>query len=410
MSFVSTIGTQKTPANPVDVLLGPSLGLPAVPTNVILIGNMGATGGSTGVISASGYSTPYTAVQIVNRGSVAAASSEAFLKFGSGSELAKMVIAAVQAVAGGSNFPAITAIPLASGVTTLNAQAIAALDPLPGIPFVATQFDAQSDQTNTNLLVAEIATMSGALRTPQGQFGAFGVGATMATAPLNASTLKEYNTQFFVPIFFYDSGSLGANPYSVGETAAAAAAVLAANPVPFNGLDSVAVPGVPTPLNQADWLTVGGGLQSEAVLGQGWVPMRVLVSGQVAFVRTVTSRIFLADGVTPATAYFDVQDFESLYFFRDTVATRFAQPDFMNQKASQGNAKAAKGEVIRLAQVFQDQGMFQAVSELSPLIQIQNNQQQRGRFDIYVPVNVVPNLHEIATDIVGTTLFDNFTA
>ena len=407
--FVSTIGTQKTPANPVDVLLGPSLGLPAVPTNVILIAQMGATGGPTGGGTASGTAFPYTAVKMVNVGNVAAASGEAGTKFGNGSFLAQNVIAAVTAVAGGSNFPAITCIPLPAGESpSLNTQAIAALDPLPGIPFVATQFDGGTDTVNRTALINEVATMSGALRTPQGQYGAFAVMANMNVPYNSANLLPTPNSQFFVGVSMYDSGSLGANPYNVGQLAAAAAAILAANGVPFNGLDSVPIPGVTAPANQADWITVGGGLQSEAVLNQGWTPVRILVSGQAAFIRTVTSRIFLSDGMTPVSSYIDVQDFESLYFFRDTVATRFAQPDFQNQKASNQNAKAALGEVIRLEQEFQDQGMFQAVSQLSALTQVQTNPSQRGRFDIYIPVNVVPNLHEIATDVVGTTLFDSF--
>lgn len=411
MTFVSTIGTQKTPANPVDVLLGPSLGLPTVPKSVVLIGAMGATGGPTGGGTASGTQFPYTVVSIVNVGSVPAASTEAITKFGSGSVLAQMVIAAVTAIASGSNFPPITCIPLPQGATgfggTSNNTALNVLDPLPGILYVATQFDGSSDATNRAALVTEVTNMSGALRTPQGQYGSVAVMANMNQPTI--ATLPKVNTQFFIGIYMYDSGSLGANPYSIWQTAAAAAAVMAANPVPFNGLDAIPVPGVPAPLNMADWLTVGGGLASEAVLNQGWTPLRVLANGTVAFVRTVTSRLTLSDGVTPVTSYFDVQDFESLYFFRDTIATRFAQPDFANQKASVGNAKAAKGEVLRLMQVFEDQGMFQSVSQLSALVKVQTNPSQRGRFDIYIPVNVVPNLHEIASDLVGTTLFDNFT-
>lgn len=404
MTFVTTIGTQKTPANPVDILFGPSLGLPTVPKGLVLIGQMGPTAGAPASGVASGTAVPYAVVPIVSVGSVAAASAECLLKFGSGSTLLAQVVAAVTANAAGPNYPPITCIPLPQNATVLG-NSMTTLDTLPGILFVATPFDGSSDTANRTALINEVTLMSGAQRTSQAQYGSFAVMANTTQATI--ASLPAPNSQFFVGVYFYDSAG---NPYSVAQVAAATAAIMAANPVPFNGLNGVAIPGMTAPVNQTDWLGVGGGLASEAVLNKGWTPLKVLPNGTVAFVRTVTSRIFLADGVTPATAYYDVQDFVTLYFFRNTIATRFAQPDFQNHKASSGQAKLAKGEVLRLMQVFEDQTMFQAVAQLSSQVIVQTNASQRGRFDVYIPVNVVPNLNEIATDIVATTQFDAFTA
>lgn len=406
MSFTTTIGTQKTPANPVDVLLGPQQGLPNAQNTLILIGAMGPTGGPSGGGSASGTSLPYNVITINNVGSVSAASGECVTKFGNNSVLTNMVLAAVAANASASSFPPIKAIPLPQGASNFGTtnQALTALDNQQ-CSYVATQFDGSTDTANRTALLTEVQAMSGAQRTSNAQYGTTAIMANTSNA--TPSSLPQTNSQFFMGVYMYDSS--GANPYNVGQIAAASAAVLAANPRPYNGLDSVAVPGITAPSNIADWISVGGGATSEVVLNQGWTPLRVLPNGTVAFVRTVSGRTFLSDGVTPVTSYIDQQDFQVLYDFRATVATRFAQPDFQNQKASQGAAKRAKGEVIKMMQTFQDLGMFQAVSQLAPLVQVQTNTSQRGRFDVYIPVNVVPNLHEIATDIVAGTLFDSFT-
>lgn len=407
MAFTSTIATQKTPANPVNITLGPEQGLPNAIKTVVLIAAMGPTGGPTGGGSVSGTESPYTQVTINNVGSVAAASAEVVTKFGDGSELANMVLAAVRANAAGPNFPPIKCIPLPEGATDFggvdNNEALLVLDRVQGICYVATQFDGATDDTNREALLEEIEIMSGATRTSNAQYGSFGV---MANTTEAIDDLPQTNTQYFVGIYLYDSEG---NPYSVGELAAAGAAKMASNPVPFNGQDYIEIAGISAPENMNDWLTVGGGLESETVLNQGWTPLRVLPNSTVAFVRTVTGRLFQTDGVTAVTSYFDTQDFDTLYYFRQTIATRFAQPDFINQKASQDTARAAKGEVIRLMQVFEDQGMFQSVSELAELVVVQTNPSQRGRFDVYIPVNVVPNLHMIATDVEATTLFDQFT-
>ena len=408
MSFVSTIGVQKTPGNPVNVLLGPQTGLPAPLTTLVLVGAMGASGGPTGGGTVSGTATAYTQVSVTNIASLSAASAEVATKFGQGSTLALMVLAAVTANAAGPNFPPITCVPLPLGATGFgggsNNQALLVVDKIPGITFVATQFDGSSDATNRAALIAEVTTMSGAARCANAQYGAFCVMAN--TTQATYASLPQPNTQNFIGIYLYDSSG---NPYTVGQLASAAAAVIAANPVPYNGLDTIVIPGVTAPVNQNDWITVGVGLQSESILTVGWTPLRVLPNATVAFVRTVTSRLYLSDGVTSVTAYYDVQDFQVLYFFRETVAVRFAQPDFINQKASIGTATAAKGVIIGLMQTFQDQGMFQGVSQLARQVIVQTNQSQLGRFDIYIPVTVVPNLHMIATDVVAGTQYDFFT-
>ena len=403
---LTSIGFQKTPARPVEITFAANGGLPNPNQTLGLIGHMGPTSGA-----GSGSAIPYQVVVINNVADATAGAAEANAKFGAGSELAEMVIAAIQAneAEGNANFPQITCVPLAQSDTDFGTPngagvgaALAACDKFE-CEFLVSPYDG-NNQTLTNKLIAQAKAMSAAGRFQNGQYGTIAVAANLSVT--DPSTLFKYDTQYLSPVWLRDTGS---NPYSLGELAAAYAALLGGNLVPFNPVDNSQVGDVTAPANNADWITVGAGLESESCLNQGWTPLRVLPNGQVAIVRSVTSRLTTGDGVTAVTAYYDVQDFQVLYFFRKTVAARFNQPDFTNVKASQGEATLARSEVIRLASEFEDQGMFQNVAGLAPQIVVERNASDRSRFDVFIPVNVVPGLHVIASNVQATTVGDVFT-
>lgn len=390
---LTSIGSQKTPARPVEITFAAETGLPSDNQELLLIGH--AASGATGTNSI---------VSINNVASVADATEEAETKFGSGSELAKMVIAAVTANQGGGTFPSIKTCPLASDETSIPTAAQTAIQAVKA-EFLVSPYDGQDDTTERDLVKAMALAMSGAQRVSNNQFGTFGViGNFNVTDP---SVLTQFDTQYLIGIWLRDSGS---PDYSVGELAAAAAAKMAANVIPYNPLDDVTIGGVDAPADSGDNITVGAGLESEACLNRGWTPLFVKPNGEVAFVRTVTGRLS-ADGTgSPVvTAYYDVQDFQVLYFWRKTLYTRFAQPDFKQTKASNDAARTLKSEAIRLAQTFEDQNMFQAVGQLAKSFQVERNVSDRHRFDFKTPVNVIPGLHVVATNVEATTLFDVIT-
>lgn len=389
---LTDIGTQKTPGRPVEITFAPETGLPSPDQTLVLIGH--AASGATGI---------YQVIPISNVGSVTAASAEVAQKFGNGSELAKMVLAAVNSlVTQSTNFPTLKCIPLAYSDVDFG-QALTTLQTIEA-EYAVSPYDGNSSALRTALLNA-CKTMSGAQRTDNSQFGTIGVVFNRTIA--DPSTLPIFDSQYLQGVWLYDSGSPA---YSIGEMASAAAAIEASNLAPFNPLDSVVIPDVAAPAAMADWPTVGAGLESEAALNQGWTPLYVKPTGDVAFVRTVTGRLSVdGSGAPLVTAYYDVQDFNVLYFFRKTVWTRFSQPDFTQRKASANTAQIIKSEVIRLMQQFQDQNMFQAVQQLAQLVQVERNISDRSRFDVLVPINCIPGLHLIATNIQATTLFDSIT-
>lgn len=394
---LTSIGSQKTPGRPTEITFAADTGLPSDLQEVLLIGHAGE--------SATGTNT---VVSISNVADLAAASGEVAAKFGEGSELAKMVLAAVRANEGGSTFPRLKACVLASDATDIPTAAQNAVKAVKA-EFVVSPYDLSTDSANRTVLKSLALTMSGAQRVQNNQFGTFGVGANMSV--VDPTTLNKFDTQFLIGVWKRDTGT-GPNEteYSLGEVAAAAAARMASNGVPYNPLDDVTINGIPAPALESDWPTVGAGLDSESCLARGWTPLFVKPNGEVAFVRTVTGRLS-ADGTgTPeVTSYYDVQDFQVLYFWRKTLYTRYSQPDFKQTKASAAAGRELKSEAIRLAVQFEDQNMFQAVSQLAKRFQVERNASDRHRFDVKTPVNVIPGLHVVASNVEATTEFDVIT-
>lgn len=390
---LTSIGSQKTPGRPIEITFAADTGLPSDSQEVLLIGR-----------AASGATGTNTVITINNSGDLSAASTEVATKFGAGSEMAKMVLAAIAANSGASTYPQLKACPLASTETTIPTAAQTAIKAVKA-EFIVSPYDMSTGTTERTILTTLAQTMSGAQRVDNNQFGSFGVAANFSVT--DPSNLYQFDTQYLIGVWLRDSGS---NTYSLGELAAAAAAKIAGNGIPFNPLDDVSVSGVTAPASSADWITVGAGLESETALNKGWTALYVKPNEEVAFVRTVTGRLS-ADGTgTPVvTSYYDVQDFQVLYFWRKTLWTRFSQPDFKQTKASAGTAILLKSEAIRLAVQFEEQQMFQSVNQLAKYFEIERNASDRSRFDIKTPVNVIPGLHVVATNVVATTLFDVIT-
>lgn len=389
-----TIADQKTPGRPVEIEFDAFTGIPSANQELLLIGHV-----------ASGTTGTYTVVTISNVADPSAAETEAEGAFGTGAELAKMVVAAINAnyLEGRSNYPSIKCIGLEYGDADFGSGDIA-LDVAKNVKaeFVVSCYDA-TDETLTGKLKDHCAAVSGAQRVENNQFGTIGVAANFDED--TPADLFEYDTQYLTLAYLRDTGS---NAYTVGELAAAYAGALAGNAVPFNPVNGFVLGGVTAPADSADNLSIGAGLESETVLGQGWSPLRVKPNGDVAIVRSVTSRT-TTNGTTAVQAYYDVQDFQVLYYWRKTIYTRLTQPDLTNVKASNETAREIKSELVRLAQLFQDNNLFQAVDQLAKQFTVTRSNSDRHRFDVVTPVNVIPGLHVVASTIKAGTQYDTVT-
>lgn len=398
---LTSLEDRKTPSRPVEIAFAPETGLPDDAQGLVIIGHRGddAASGSSGI-------EDYVAVEISNVASLEAASGEVGEKFGDGSEIAKMILAAVRANEAAGTHPAITAIPLAFDDTGFGASdaALTAAKRLTGKNYLVSPYEGD-DATLLGKLFTAAEVMSGPDRTDNQQFGSFGIAHIRDV--LDPADLPSPDTYNGILTWLPDSGEDDDAPaYSVGEVASACAAKMAANNRPYNPLDSITIEGVDAPALSAEWITVGNGLESEISLVKGVTPLRVKANGEVAFVRTVTTRI--TNNGTPVTAYYDVQDFNVLFDWRKTVWTRASQPDFTNVKASQAKAQDFNGEMIRLATVFETLEMFQNVGLLAKYFQTQRRVSDRSAFESVTPVNVIPGLHNILVRIEAGVQFDTF--
>lgn len=401
MGNLNDISDRLTPSTPIDLTFDADTGLPSDLQTVILIGHRAAG-------ASSGTAVNYQVVNIDNAGDPVAASGEVATKFGDGSELAKMVLAAINSIAatGDSDFPTIQCVPLQNSDTDFGATD-AALTAVSRVhaDFVVSPYDA----TNTVLrgkLNSTCATMSGAERVMNNQYGTIGVAFNRSVS--DPSTLDSPDSQYLSLHWMPDTGTGGNAPaYSIAEMAAVAGARMAGTTVPFNPQDSTVLGNVAAPAQTSDWITVGLGLESETALQKGWSPWKVKPNGDVAFVRTVTARI--TNNGVPTKAYIDVQDFQVLYYWRKTQFARVQQPDFQNRKASKQKLQDYRAELIRLAGVFEDQNMFQNVALLAPQFQAARSTTDRSRFDSKTPVNVIPGLHVLANNTAAGTQFDTVT-
>lgn len=393
---LTSIANQLTPGRPTQITFGPQTGLPNSTMAVLIIGHMAASGSAaSGTQSATGA---YIPLNLVNVADPVAASGEAAGYFGAGTELAAMIVAAVKANQDTGNFVPLVACPLAPADADLS-KVVNAIDKQP-VSFVVSPFDANNNAIHTPM-ITEVIAMSAAGRVQNNQYGSFLVACNRNAA--SPSTLFKYDTPAMIGIWLRDTG---VQAQLIGEVAASCAAQLAGLQIPFNPINGRVLGNVNAPLAQADWISVGAGLESETALAQGWSPLRILPNGTVAWVRSRTARVTTGDGVTAVTGYFDVQDFLVLYYWRKTLVTRFNQPDLTQTKASAQAAQLILAEVIRLAGTFEDQNMFQDIKDLAKLFLVQRNLTDRSRFDVYTPVNVIPGLMVIATNIQASTQGD----
>jgi len=371
-------------------------GLVAANNTLVLIGHMAATG------SSATANVPYT---VNNYGDEVAAATECDTEFGSGSEIGKMVLAAIKAVKYSDldNLvqPPIVVIPIANGDDSSNlAATLAANQQLP-IPFSAIPY-APSDATALSSYKAHLLLVSGQDRGSNGQFGSFGTMASLDTLTNVQTQGASAASQYIMIPWLRDAGAANA----VYEVAAAYAAMCAACQVPFLPLNGNIIGKLLQPAARSDWHTAGDTGTEALGLAAGVVPLLCDNSGNVKISRTITS--YGPTPGTPAASYYDMQDWQTLYYVRENAWVLCQQTRYKRTRMTEAVLKNLRSEIVAQLKTLEGLGMLQYIDKLSSQFTINSVAGDRFAAVYNFPLNVVPGFHNKGIGIEGTDQFDTF--
>jgi phage tail sheath gpL-like len=394
---LTNIANRLTPSTPIEITFGQQ---PVATGRKIasLIGHRAAAGGT---------GTTYSVYEVANVGDPTAAKTEVDAIAGTGSELGKMAEAFVKAnsIPGRSNFPPFRIVLLANADADYGPadEALEALKPLRS-DLIVSPYDAQPTALLRTKLTDLCALISGPDRDANGQFGSTAVMASIV-ASASALAINADNKYLTIP-YLQDTSVVKSQPAAI--VASCIAAIMLGSVFPYLPLMDQEAGGLIPPALKSDYILSGSTELSELALVAGLAPLKVDAAGRVRMIRSRLTKV-TTDGITPATAYFDWQDMQVLYDFRESVFLRLQQPDLKPKKASITTAKLIKDEILRIAKSFEEAEAFQSVNALAPQFIVQPSASSRGRFDFKIPVNVLPGLQVVAGNIEASTQFDAFT-
>jgi phage tail sheath gpL-like len=366
---------------------------------LVLVGRMAASGASA---------TENVPLFITNFGDPVAALAECTPLFGATSELTEMVIAAINGNFKSDNpspvFPKIRVIPMANAKADTDLAAALTANAAIPMPFVAIPFPS-SDATARTAFLAHLTLISGMDRGSNGQFGSFGVMASLGTPSAVQTDGTTAMSEKLMIASLPDSAGTPAN--KVHQVAAAYAAVCASCGLPFLPLNGISVGGLVPPASHADWHTAGDAGSASLVLDAGVSPLMSGDSGVVRIMRSVTS--YRPSSAVEAASYYDMQDWQSLYYFRANAFALAQQPRYLRAKATDKKLLALKSELIGVAKILEALEVFQYIDQLASQFTVTRPANNRNGGVYNIPVNVVPGFHNKGIGIEGTNQFDSFT-
>jgi phage tail sheath gpL-like len=372
-------------------------GLVTADNTLTLVGRLGATAGTiqAGVPQA-----------INNYGDPVAAALECNTYFGPNSEIGAMVVAAIKGVLYSNLqsklFPPIQCIALPNTATSANLAATFAINLTLAAPYIAVPFEA-TDAPAMLALLNHVTAISAADRGDNGQFGSFGFIAndadTSAITPVGIATASP---NVVIP-WLRDLSATKSN--TPAQVASAVAAVCASLGVPYLPVNGVTVGGIAAPSVAGDYHTPGDAGTVALGLAAGLTPLIVTPSGTVQLKRAVTTARDVASAAN--VAYYDLQDWQVLYYLRKNCYVAASQPRYRQAKATDQVLANLRSEIIQLCKAMEGLQMLEYVDKFMAMITVQRVPSNRNAAVYNVPVNVVPGLMNVGISLTGTTLFDS---
>jgi phage tail sheath gpL-like len=361
----------------------------------VIIGNIGSVAGTAALGAAIG---------IDNFGDPVAAAAECVLKFGAGSQIQEMVVAAISGVLYSDiqnpSYPAIQVVPMANNATSASLATLLPTLLSMQAPYVVVGFKG-TDSVAQAALQSYVQALSALDRGRLGQFGSFGFMAldedTSTATPVG---LLSASQNMCFP-WLRDLATVKANkPHQVS---AAYAAVCASLGVPYLPLDGVRVGGLVPPVAAIDRHTDGDTGTADLGLASGLSPL--FSSGSTVTISRAITALVTVTNVQDA-AYFDMQDWQVLYFLRLNAYNIALQPRYRIAKNSLDKRNALKSELFEMCLLAQDLGMLQFVEKFAGQFTASVSPTNRSAAIFRVPTNVVPGFHNKGVEIDGTTQFD----
>jgi len=371
-------------------------GLVAADNTLVIVARLAASGASVAVGS-------LTAIE--NYGDPALAATECTAKFGTSSEALEMVVAAIKGVLYSDLdtklFPPIKVLAMAHDATSADLTGLFGGYLSTPFPYIALPFEG-TDTAALTALTNHLTAINGNDRGDNGQFGSFGFMALegeMATVtPVGIAAASQ---AICLP-WLRDTATVKSN--KVSNVAAAYAAVCASLTVPFLPLNGIVIGGLVAPANASDWHTAGDTGTIALGLDSGLAPLAINASGKVAITRTITSVRTVS--TIADTAYYDMQDWQVLYYLRKNIYNLASQPRYKRAKASIEKLKSLKSEMIQICQIMEDLEMLQYVDKLVDQFTVERSVLNRHAGLFRVPTNVIPGFHNKGIEIDAGTQFD----
>lgn len=225
------------------------------------------------------------------------------------------------------------------------------------------------------------------------KYGTIGYWSTISVVADDIPNLVMNDSQYSAGMYFpYDNDVEAVYQYP-GQVAAAAVAYIITNPAPFLPLGKVEINGLVPPV-------VNAGLTyqlCESVLDKGYTPIFINQDGMPAFARTITGLTTYPNTSAPATQYYDIQNWQVIFFNKGVKGAILQSPQFTNKNFTQRYRKDLRLAMIDVDKGFERATMVSNVNQyLSQYTVTQNNV---GTVLVANPLQVTAGVQSIAVTI-----------
>jgi hypothetical protein len=188
-------------------------------------------------------------------------------------------------------------------------------------------------------------------------------------------------------------------PVTACDVTACLCAIGASNGAPFNPMNRIVMPSLPTPLETSQDISVSPQGQSETALQLGYTPVFVNSNGQAATVRMVTGELTMPNTTQVDNEFFPLSTWQIISAYGQDLISYFSGPQFTNtrKRADVGNSIVAGA--VSIAKQYQQQGMFENVNQYVSQFVLQNDPVDPAKWILQAPAQIIPEFNALDIDV-----------